>query len=382
MKVASVLALVLALIGRAQAQQTTVSGGDLYKLASPSVVLIEVYGDDDKVSGSGSGFIVSSDGEILTNYHVIAHTKKATVRLANEDAYDDVTVLDIDKRKDIALIKIKAIDLVPLKLGHSSSVQVGDKLYALGTPLGIFQNTLSEGILSGIRQADGYKIFQLSTPVSHGSSGSPVFNSQGQVVGIVEATIEEGQNLNLAIPIDYAVGLLSSHTPRSLESTYEPPEEQAPSASVESDAKAQPQPTSATSASDALKSDPLDYLPSKLGMWSKEDAEKELGQPFMRRDAMSTDGSAVIGDIYKYSSPAANFVNLELNFQRASGKLGAIYFYPQGVVSWQTVKGRLGPHYKKQKVRNGAEFYMYQIQTHTVAVFVDSIGNVVNYGVW
>jgi S1-C subfamily serine protease len=133
-------------------------------MAGPSVVLVETYGDDGKVSGAGSGFLVSADGKILTNFHVIAHTKRATVRLANDDAYDSVSVLDVDRRKDIALLKIKAVDLPYLKLGHSVSAQVGDKLYTLGNPLGALQNTLSEGLLSGIRQMDGYKMFQLSAP--------------------------------------------------------------------------------------------------------------------------------------------------------------------------------------------------------------------------
>ena len=105
--------------------QSQMAASDIYKSASPSVVLIETYGEDGKVSAAGSGFLVGASGEILTNYHVIAHTKRATVRLANDDAYDDVTVLDIDKRKDIALIKIKAVGVPYLKLGRSGSLQVG-----------------------------------------------------------------------------------------------------------------------------------------------------------------------------------------------------------------------------------------------------------------
>jgi len=108
------------------------AAGEIYRLSGPSVVLIEMYGDDGKVSGSGSGFLVSSDGRILTNFHVIVHTKRATVKLANGDAYDSVTVLDVDKRKDIALLKIKAVNLPYLRLGHSFSAEVGDKLYTLG----------------------------------------------------------------------------------------------------------------------------------------------------------------------------------------------------------------------------------------------------------
>jgi S1-C subfamily serine protease len=120
--------------------------GEIYKKASPAVVLIELYNQKGEVEKTGSGFLVSADGKILTNYHVIAHSKQATVRLANGDAYDKVDVIDIDKRKDIALIKIRGIDLPFLELGKSSSVQVGDALYALSNPLGVLTNSLSHGI--------------------------------------------------------------------------------------------------------------------------------------------------------------------------------------------------------------------------------------------
>jgi hypothetical protein len=207
----------------AQTQEKT--AGDIYKMAGPSVVLIETYGDDGKVSGSGSGFLVSADGRILTNFHVIAHTKRATVRLANQDAYDAVHVLGVDKRRDIALLMIDAANLSYLRLGRSESAQIGDRLFTLGTPLGFLQNTLSEGLLSGVRQMDGFKLFQLSAPISPGSSGSPVFNAQGEVIGIVKATIEEGQNLNFAIPIDYTAGMMNARELQSLSSFYEPEEQ-------------------------------------------------------------------------------------------------------------------------------------------------------------
>jgi S1-C subfamily serine protease len=95
--------LALRTISSQSAQPSQIAAGDIYKTYSPAVVLIETYGDDAKASGAGSGFIVSPDGRILTNYHVIAHTKRATVRLANNDAYDSVEVIEIDMRKDIAL---------------------------------------------------------------------------------------------------------------------------------------------------------------------------------------------------------------------------------------------------------------------------------------
>ena len=89
-------------------QTASLSASDIYKEASPAVVLIQTYNLKGEVSGAGSGFLVSADGMIVTNFHVMQHTKRATVKLANQDAYDTVEVIDVDRRKDIALIKIKA----------------------------------------------------------------------------------------------------------------------------------------------------------------------------------------------------------------------------------------------------------------------------------
>jgi Trypsin-like peptidase domain len=359
--------------------------GDIYKLSSPSVVLIETYGDDGKVSGSGSGFLVSADGRILTNFHVIAHSKRATVRLANEDAYDTVEVIDVDKRKDIALIKIKAVNQPFVKLGHSNTVQVGDKIYTLGNPLGVFQNTLSDGILSGVRQMDGYKLFQLSAPISHGSSGSPVFDALGDVIAIVEATVLEGQNLNFAIPIDYAAGMLvGSAQPRPLESVYEPeepkkPDEAAPPAS-DSNNTADLKTPSAANPSQGMKADPITYISTKIGIWTKEDAELELGPPVDRRDSVFT--NAVTGDIYKYSIPYSGIGTIELNIYRGTKKVGAAYFYYRTLVSWEQVKKTLGKNYKKQKLPNGRPAYLYQFGGRQVSVIIDSANNVFNVGVW
>lgn len=100
---------------------------EIYKMAGPSVVLVETYGDDGKVSGSGTGFIVSADGRILTCFHVIAHTKRATVRLANEEAYDKVHVLAVDKRRDIALLLVDGMNLPYLRLGRWSKARSGNR---------------------------------------------------------------------------------------------------------------------------------------------------------------------------------------------------------------------------------------------------------------
>ena len=217
-------------------QVQRVSAGAIYRESARSVVYIEAKDAKGTGGWTGTGFIVSADGKILTNYHVIRNSKEASVRLNNGDVYDTVEVLDVDRRKDIALLKIKAVDLQPLRIGTFRAVQVGDTVYSVSNPLGVYNNTFSEGIVSGVRQLDGYRMLQITAPISHGSSGGPLFNNKGEVIGITSDIAEAGQNLNFAVPIDYARGMLASPSPpRPLASVYHPeppsPTQSAPPAS-------------------------------------------------------------------------------------------------------------------------------------------------------
>ena len=180
---------------------------DLAARVTPAVALINV-----KTAGGsrqGSGFLVSSDGRILTNYHVMRDARTARVKLASGDVYEEVEVLATDPRRDIAIIQIAGWDLPFLELGNSDSVRVGSPVVVIGSPLGL-ENTVSTGIVSGRRQEpEGYQLIQVSAPASRGSSGGAVLGSQGRVVGIATSQIDVGQNLNFAVPINYARGLLS-----------------------------------------------------------------------------------------------------------------------------------------------------------------------------
>lgn len=333
---------------RSAAQSSTVVPGEFYKKAAPAVVLIELYNDNGDVAKVGSGFLVSADGKIVTNYHVVGHSKRATVRLANKDAYDDVQVLDVDKRKDIAVIKIKAVDLPVLTLGHSGAVEVGDKVLTLSNPLGVLDNTLSDGIVSGIREADGYHYFQMSAPISHGSSGGPVFNARGEVIGIAAATIEQGQNLNFAIPIDYAKGMLASNQPRSLASIYEP----------ESDRPMQAK-ASLTSAPAAIpegmKRGVLIYLQTKLGTWSVPEASRDLGESVSYREGTG----ALATDIYGYADPTRTFRKIDLMFDKKSKRMIGIYAYPFSM-DWEQCERVWGHDVKKVKMPDGGKVYTYK----------------------
>jgi len=219
----------------AQQSALPIDAAQIYRRVSPAVVLIEALNLQRQPVKQGTGFLVGSDGRILTNFHVIAHSKYATVRLANGDAYDDIEVLSVDQRKDIALIRIKAVELVSVALGRSSSVEIGSAVYAVGNPLGL-QNTISQGLVSGVRQFDGYQYFQISAPISPGSSGGPVMAADGTVIGIAVGSLEGGQNLNFAIPIDYAKGMLTSNQPQPLAAFYQPePEGEATLAGLQGD---------------------------------------------------------------------------------------------------------------------------------------------------
>jgi hypothetical protein len=362
-----------------QTAPAVISASDLYKSASPSVVLIEIYDSKGEVSAKGSGFLVSPEGAILTNFHVIAHTKQATVRLSNQDAYDTVEVLEVDKRKDIALIKIKGFGLPYLKLGRSQGVEIGEKIYSLSNPLGVFQNTLTEGIVSGIRPLDGYKYFQISAPISHGSSGGPIFNSKGEVIGIAVAIIEEGQNLNFAVPIDYARGMvISMGAPQPLASIYEPePEKTIVPASTTGGTQASPA-ASNVAIPDEMKKSSFWYVQSKLHVWTKKEAEVQLGDSIMSRHALDPNKN-IIGEIYAYNDPTKLLRELELNFDSKTGKLVAVYGYPWDF-TWTQCKALWGSNVRTTKNPDGSRFHAYK--DRALAVLVNKDEKVINFGSW
>jgi hypothetical protein len=189
--------------GQLQAQ---VSTEDLVQRSSPAVVQILVQ----RPSGhsQGSGFIVDPNGTILTNYHVIEGAVEAAVRLPSGEVFGQVEVLAEDARRDIAVIRIAGFDLPATVLGNSDSLRIGATVVAIGSPLGL-ENSVSTGVLSGRRQQEGFSLLQITAPVSPGSSGGPLFNEAGLVVGITVSQLRDGQNLNFAVPINYARGLLA-----------------------------------------------------------------------------------------------------------------------------------------------------------------------------
>lgn len=175
---------------------------EMVKQVKPMVVSIEVYDKDNKISGMGSGFFINQKGQVVTNRHVIIgahHTKVKTSfgtftvkKYIAGNPKCDLAMLSIDREiKDLSGIRI-----------CSEMPEVGEKVFVIGNPLGL-ELTVSDGIVSAVRELEPFgKVIQVTSPISPGSSGSPVMNMKGELVGVATLQMIQGQNLNFAIPIE------------------------------------------------------------------------------------------------------------------------------------------------------------------------------------
>jgi S1-C subfamily serine protease len=195
----------------------------IYKRVAPSVVNVtstvisyDFFFGAQAQQGAGSGFIIDKEGHILTNYHVIDGARKLEVILSNKKHYP-ATVVGADKSQDLAVIQIKAPDLQPVTLGSSSGLQVGQNVLAIGNPFGIFNGTMTRGIVSSIRQVqepDGNYIdeaIQTDAAINPGNSGGPLLNSNGEVIGIntmIASSSGGSVGVGFAIPINTAKAIL------------------------------------------------------------------------------------------------------------------------------------------------------------------------------
>lgn len=210
-----VAALTLALLapGTLAAQQGagTLSVKDIIQRESPAIVSVYNLNAQGEVVATGTGFIVRPDGVVITNFHVIRGASGALVKLKNGEVYDRIWVIDFHPRRDIAILKIEGYKLPTVTLGDSQAVEQGDWCVAIGNPKGL-EHTVSDGLVSAIRIMEGNQMFQISAPISPGSSGGPLYNRKGEVVGITSAGLvgEGAQNLNFAVPLKYALPMLEA----------------------------------------------------------------------------------------------------------------------------------------------------------------------------
>ena len=162
----------------------------------------------------GTGFVISSDGLIVTNKHVVSDTTSQYQVITSDDKKYQVMKVYRDPANDIAILKIAATGLKPVVMGDSSRLQVGQTAIAIGTALGQFRNTVTSGVISGlgrgIQAGDPYagyveqldNVIQTDAAINPGNSGGPLADSSGQVIGINVAVAEGGQNIGFAIPIN------------------------------------------------------------------------------------------------------------------------------------------------------------------------------------
>jgi len=191
---------------------------DIVQRSSPAIVRINAGAD--KV---GTGFILDKTGIVATNLHVVLGESTIKVSLLDGTQYPVLQIEGVDLDRDLALLRIlPAKELPTLKLGDSSAVSAGDQIVAIGNPLGVFDYSVTNGLISQIRHicdqqevaaqhCKEFTVLQISAAISPGSSGGPLFNQSGEVVGVTTAIVTAGQNLNFAVPGNYLKPLFAQH---------------------------------------------------------------------------------------------------------------------------------------------------------------------------
>ena len=197
--------------------EAVTSLADVCAAVSPSVVVVTTeqivtnnyfWGGQEVLSGAGSGVVLTADGYIVTNYHVVEGAQQITVTLYDDSEYT-ATVVGSDQESDLALLKIDATGLTPAVLGDSDNVQVGEVVVAVGNPMGTLGGTVTDGIVSALNrditvEGNEMTLMQTSAAISPGNSGGGLFNTNGELIAIVNAKYsdEDAEGLGFAIPVN------------------------------------------------------------------------------------------------------------------------------------------------------------------------------------
>lgn len=174
----------------------------IYEKVNDCVVVILSYDFDGNLSKQGSGVVISDKGWVVTNYHVFAECEKVEIK-HNDKTISYSDIIGVDVEKDILILKIDENIFPTISISNDDNLKVGQRVYAIGSPLGM-ENSLSEGLISGLRNVskENRNYIQITAGVSPGSSGGAVVNSKGELIGISSSSLEGGQNLNFAIPVN------------------------------------------------------------------------------------------------------------------------------------------------------------------------------------
>jgi len=183
----------------------------------PSLVTISTTGREGGEHGLGTGFVVSADGLIATNLHVIGEGREFTVELSDGTNLDVVSVHASDRHRDLAIVKVRPMgkELQPLELDNASSLTQGQPIVMMGNPLGLKHSVVS-GIVSAVREVEGQEMIQLAIPIERGNSGGPVVDMQGRVHGIANMKSLREENVGFAVDAKHLQLLLNEPNPISL----------------------------------------------------------------------------------------------------------------------------------------------------------------------
>ena len=200
--------------GKPNGPRMRMTAKEIVEQSTDAIVRIEA---NDKGGGGekvGTGFVLHKDGLIATNLHVVAGSAQIKVKLKDGTPYEVTQIAGIDPGRDLAVLRIKPKKaLKTLRLGDSEQMSAGDQIVAIGNPLGVFDYSVSSGLISQVRPVcdasdsrcppGGLKLLQISAPISQGSSGGPLFNQFGEVVGVTTLIVAQGQAINFAVPGNY-----------------------------------------------------------------------------------------------------------------------------------------------------------------------------------
>ena len=188
-----------------------ISKQDLAKIALDSTVMVVVNGESEKPIQFGSGFVIDG-GKIVTNHHVVSGGYSGYIQTNNASTkYKVMGIWASDEVNDLVVLEVQEHNIPALSISDIENVVTGDSIYVAGSPLG-YSGTFSEGIISSIRKTEVGTVYQITAPISQGSSGGPVLNNEGVVIGVSTATLSEGQNINFASPSFYIKPLIESST--------------------------------------------------------------------------------------------------------------------------------------------------------------------------
>ena len=185
------------------AQLRPLSTSEILRREGPAVVLLEIRNQDGDPAGQATGVVIRSDGIVATNAHVLNGACDLRAKpVSDRPSLPIASVVSLDETRDVALLRfLTDRKLSTATIGTSRMLETGQKVIAIGNPMGL-ERTVSEGIVSGIRQTDDNRIIQFTAPISPGSSGGGLFDSSGRLIGITTSSLRGGQNINFAVPIE------------------------------------------------------------------------------------------------------------------------------------------------------------------------------------